>query len=96
MREAAVEPAAIDGCIVDIHIDNLAEHALREEVPAKRSLLIVDNDRSFLQRLAKALEQRGFCVATSESVADSLQQVEHAAPAFAVIEMRLSDGNGLT
>jgi two-component system response regulator RegA len=92
MREAAVDFAAINGCIVDIHINGFAEAALQEEVPAERSLLIVDDDRCFLQRLAKALEQRGFSVATSESVADSLQQVEHAAPAFAVIEMRLSDG----
>ena len=76
-------------------LDGIAEQALREKVSAERSLLIVDNDRSFLQRLARALEQRGFSVATSESVADGLQQVEHAAPAFAVIEMRLSDGNGL-
>ena len=95
MREAAVEFAVINGCIVDIHIDGIAGPALREEVSAERSLLIVDNDRSFLQRLTRALEQRGFSVTTSESVADSLQQVEHAAPAFAVIEMRLSDGNGL-
>jgi two-component system response regulator RegA len=60
-----------------------------------RSLLIVEDDHSFSQRLAKALEQRGFVVATSESVADGLMQVEHAAPAFAVVDMRLGDGNGL-
>jgi two-component system response regulator RegA len=67
----------------------------RENVPTERSLLIVEDDRSFLTRLAKALEQRGFTVTTAESVADGLLQVERSAPAFAVVDMRLGDGNGL-
>ena len=61
----------------------------------ERSLLIVEDDKSFLQRLARAMEARGFVVATAESVADGLLQVEKAAPAFAVVDMRLGDGNGL-
>jgi two-component system response regulator RegA len=63
--------------------------------PGERSLLIVEDDKSFLQRLARAMETRGFVVTTAESVADGLLQVEKAAPAFAVVDMRLSDGNGL-
>ena len=78
---------------VDIAID--AEAAAKEVIPAERSVLIVEDDRSLLQRLAKALEQRGFTVTIAESVADGLLQVEKAAPAFAVVDMRLSDGNGL-
>ena len=65
------------------------------KVPAERSVLIVEDDKSFLQRLANALESRGFTVTTAESVADGLLQVEKAAPAFAVVDMRLGDGNGL-
>ncbi|MGB8281650.1 MAG: ActR/PrrA/RegA family redox response regulator transcription factor [Pseudolabrys sp.] len=61
----------------------------------ERSLLIVEDDFSFLQRLAKALEQRGFSVITAESVSDGLMQVEKSAPAYAVVDMRLGDGNGL-
>jgi two-component system, response regulator RegA len=64
-------------------------------LPAERSLLIVEDDKSFLQRLARAMEGRGFVVTTAESVADGLLQVEKAAPAFAVVDMRLGDGNGL-
>jgi two-component system response regulator RegA len=64
-------------------------------VPGERSLLIVEDDKSFLQRLARAMEGRGFVVATAESVADGLLQVEKAAPAYAVVDMRLGDGNGL-
>ena len=64
-------------------------------VPGERSLLIVEDDKSFLQRLARAMESRGFVVSTAELVADGLLQVEKAAPAFAVVDMRLGDGNGL-
>jgi two-component system, response regulator RegA len=64
-------------------------------VPTERTLLIVEDDKSFLQRLARAMEGRGFLVTTAESVADGLLQVEKAAPAFAVVDMRLGDGNGL-
>jgi two-component system response regulator RegA len=64
-------------------------------VTGERSLLIVEDDKSFLQRLARAMEARGFVVTTAESVADGLLQVEKAAPAFAVVDMRLGDGNGL-
>src|ERR1700757_642642 len=64
-------------------------------MPSERSLLIVEDDKSFLQRLARAMEGRGFAVTTAESVSDGLLQVEKAAPAFAVVDMRLGDGNGL-
>lgn len=60
-----------------------------------RSVLIVDDDRSFLQRLARAMEARGFEVATAETVADGLARVEVSAPAYAVVDMRLGDGTGL-
>ena len=72
-----------------------ASTTAREAIAGERSLLIVEDDRSFLQRLAKALESRGFRVTTAETVADGLAQVEHTAPAYAVVDMRLGDGNGL-
>src|ERR1700754_1079194 len=64
-------------------------------MPSDRSLLIVEDDKSFLQRLARAMEARGFTVATAESVADGLIHLESASPAYAVVDMRLGDGNGL-
>ncbi len=64
-------------------------------VPGDRSLLIVEDDKSFLQRLARAMETRGFSVTTAESVAEGLTQLETCSPAFAVVDMRLDDGNGL-
>jgi two-component system response regulator RegA len=70
-------------------------HSPSGTLPSERSLLIVEDDVAFLQRLARAMEGRGFVVTTAESVADGLLQVEKAAPAFAVVDMRLGDGNGL-
>jgi two-component system response regulator RegA len=69
--------------------------AHRDAIPEERTLLIVDDDKSFLQRIAKAIEGRGFEVTIAESVAEGLRQVERDAPAFAVVDMRLGDGNGL-
>jgi two-component system, response regulator RegA len=68
---------------------------LAAAMPADRSLLIVEDDKSFLQRLARAMEGRGFIVTTAESVADGLAQLETISPAFAVVDMRLEDGSGL-
>jgi two-component system, response regulator RegA len=62
---------------------------------AEMTLLLVDDDRPFVTRLARAMEARGYAVQTAESVADGLAVVETAPPAFAVIDMRLKDGNGL-
>jgi two-component system response regulator RegA len=80
---------------VDIVMNDVAEPAANPKVPSERTLLIVEDDRSFVQRLAKALEERGFTVTTAESVVDGLLQVEKSAPAFAIVDMRLGDGSGL-
>ncbi|MFL6799460.1 MAG: ActR/PrrA/RegA family redox response regulator transcription factor [Xanthobacteraceae bacterium] len=64
-------------------------------MPDDRSLLIVEDDKAFLQRLARAMEGRGFAVTTAETVADGLTRLETFSPAFAVVDMRLEDGNGV-
>ncbi len=60
-----------------------------------KSLLIVDDDKPFLQRVARAMEARGYAVRTADSVADGVREAESAAPAFAVVDLRLEDGSGL-
>ena len=62
---------------------------------ADRSLLLVDDDKVFLTRLARAMEARGYEVQAAETVREGLSLVASAPPAFAVIDMRLQDGNGL-
>jgi two-component system response regulator RegA len=78
----------------------LAELTMPDTTPARavvgeNTLLIVDDDRPFSTRLARAMEGRGFEVRVAESVADGVAAIEARAPAYAVIDMRLTDGNGL-
>lgn len=62
---------------------------------ASNSLLIVDDDAAFRTRLARAMEKRGFQVATAESLATGMALAQTVAPAFAILDLRLGDGNGL-
>lgn len=73
----------------------MADAPMAFEDRADKSLLIVDDDRPFSTRLARAMETRGYQVRVAESVAEGLAAIESNAPAFAVIDMRLGDGNGL-
>jgi two-component system response regulator RegA len=63
--------------------------------PADRTLLIVDDDAPFRQRLAQAMERRGYTVTTADSVATGIEAAGLQRPAFAVVDLRLGDGNGL-
>lgn len=65
------------------------------EIGDDRSLLLVDDDEPFLRRLARAMEKRGFEVATAESVVGGRAQASVKPPAYAVVDLRLEDGNGL-
>ena len=60
-----------------------------------KSLLIVEDDKAFLERLARAMETRGFDVTTCDNVSEGLTHIGKAPPAFAVVDLRLGDGNGL-
>ena len=60
-----------------------------------KSLLIVDDDNPFRERLARAMEKKGFKVSQAEGVKKGLDAVKNNKPAFAVVDLRLGDGNGL-
>jgi two-component system response regulator RegA len=60
-----------------------------------RSLLLLDDDQALRTRLGRALESRGFEVTTVSSVAEANEALRSKQPAFAVLDMRLEDGNGL-
>ena len=66
-----------------------------EALGADRSLLLVDDDEPFLRRLAKAMEKRGFVPETAGSVAAGRAIAIDRPPAYAVVDLRLGDGNGL-
>jgi two-component system response regulator RegA len=67
----------------------------QDELPDDRSLIVVDDDKSFAQRLVRAMETRGFEVRFAHSVAEGIELIRQKAPAFAVVDMRLEDGSGL-
>ena len=60
-----------------------------------KTLLIVDDDNPFRDRLARAMEKKGFEVFQAESVQKGILSVKEKKPAFAVVDLRLADGNGL-
>ena len=59
------------------------------------SLLIVDDDAPLRNRLGRAMEDRGFTVTTADSVAQGVAACKSSPPAYAVVDLRLTDGNGL-
>jgi two-component system response regulator RegA len=61
----------------------------------ERTLLIVDDDQPLCQRLARAMERRGFVVTTADSVKGGIAAAKGSPPAFAVVDLRLTDGSGL-
>ena len=61
----------------------------------ERTLLIVDDDNPFRNSLARAMERRGFRVMTADSVASGIAAAHEQRPGYAVLDLRLSDGNGL-
>ena len=70
----------------DMHVTEIGEDP---------SLLLVDDDEAFLRRLGKAMEKRGFSVEMAGSVAAGKAIATARPPAYAVVDLRLEDGNGL-
>jgi two-component system response regulator RegA len=62
---------------------------------ADKTLLIVDDDDPFRNRLGRAMESKGFKVSLAKSVEEGLISTRKSPPAFAVVDLRLLDGNGL-
>jgi two-component system, response regulator RegA len=66
-----------------------------QTLPQDKTLLLVDDDKPFLTRLARAMESRGFEVRMAETVAEGIEQVKKSPPGYAVVDLRLADGSGL-
>jgi len=65
------------------------------EIGADNTLLLLDDDEPFLRRLARAMEKRGFAVTAAQTIAEGKGAIVNKPPAYAVIDLRLEDGNGL-
>ena len=61
-----------------------------------KSLLILDDDAPLRGRLRRAMEVRGFEVMDAGTVRDGINIVRNKPPAFAILDMKLEDGTGLT
>lgn len=72
----------------------MAETLIPDSV-TDRSLLVMDDDAPLRNRMARALESRGFSVRTASGVQEAQAIVREAAPAYAVLDLRLEDGSGL-
>ena len=64
-------------------------------IAGDKTLLIVDDDAPYRQRLAIAMEKRGFRVRQAESVEAAIAAARAEPPRFAVVDLRLADGSGL-
>jgi len=60
-----------------------------------RTLMVLDDDAPFCQRMSRALTQRGFTVSAVNSVSEAKDIARLNPPAFAVLDLRLEDGSGL-
>lgn len=60
-----------------------------------RPTLVVDDDRRFCDRLARALAERGFSVATAYDLARARSALAERLPDYAVIDLRLGQESGL-
>lgn len=68
---------------------------MQEKIGTDPSLLLVDDDAIFVERLARAMERRGFKPRIAISVAEAKAAIQDAPPAYAVVDLRLEDGFGL-
>ena len=74
---------------------NQASPGMRLSDFEDKSLLILDDDDPFRNRLARAMEKKGFLVKEAKSVKEALQIAENKPTNFALIDLRLEDGSGL-
>ena len=80
---------------MDIERGATSQPPADESAAMEKTLLIVDDDRPFCERLARAMGSRGFTPRMAVSVAEGLAAIQAEAPAFAVIDLKLGDGSGL-
>src|SRR3984885_10624821 len=61
----------------------------------KPSILIVDDDETYRNRLARAFVDRGYDVRTAHDYDSALALAAHESPEFAVVDLKMAGKNGL-
>lgn len=59
------------------------------------SMLLVDDDAVFRERLARALRERGYEVRAAASYREALRLAQEESPEYALLDLRMPDGSGL-
>ncbi len=60
-----------------------------------KTLLVVDDDLPFRERLSRSMEKKGFKVKSAESFSLASEIIQSNTYDYAIVDMRLSDGSGL-
>ena len=60
-----------------------------------KSLLVVDDDLPFRERLSRSMEKKGFEVDSADSFASAAEIIEKQNYDYAIVDMRLTDASGL-
>ena len=61
----------------------------------RKTLIIIDDDTPFRDRLGRSMETKGFIVETFSHYKDSLKRCYDESFDYAIVDMRLEDGSGL-
>lgn len=59
------------------------------------TILLLDDDQTFCDVLARALRRRGFTVLAAQTIADALTQCETHRPQYAVVDLKIAQESGL-
>ncbi len=60
-----------------------------------KSLLVVDDDLPFRERLSRSMQKKGFEVDSADSFVSAVKIIEKQNYDYAIVDMRLTDGSGL-
>ena len=63
--------------------------------PAQQSILVVDDNDTFRDRLARALRRRGFEVHTARDYEEAVNEAREESPELAVVDLRMPGRGGL-
>ena len=60
-----------------------------------KTLIVVDDDLPFRERLSRSMQKKGFEVDSADSFASAVEIIEKQNYDYAIVDMRLTDGSGL-
>ena len=65
------------------------------EVTKEKSLFIIEDDKSFRERLTTSFQRKDFIVTAAASKKEALEVLSKFSFNYAIVDLRLGDGSGL-